>query len=87
MEPKRKGFTSDVEFDKLMEAIMTSIIDDETFFPLLKAMWIGDFGDSCHVTNNDTGFYDVTNRNELVQGSLGSMSTKKEQTEYKGTSS
>ena len=30
-----------------------------------------------HIANNDTGIYDVTNIDKLVQGSSGNMSTAK----------
>ena len=39
----------------------------------MKNTWIGDSGASCHITNDDTGLYDITNINESIQGSFGVM--------------
>ena len=38
-------------------------------FLFTKNTWIRDSGASCHITNNDTGLYDVTNVDESIQGS------------------
>ena len=73
-ETKEKvRFASDVHVGKPVEESMMCIIDGETFFFLEKRRWIGDWGASCHITNNDTGLYNVTDINESVQGSSGSM--------------
>ena len=40
------------------------IIDGETFHLFMKNMGIGYSGASCHITNNDAGFYDTTEINE-----------------------
>ena len=41
-------------------------------------MWISDLGALCHITNDDSGMYDVTDINELVEDSSGSMPITKE---------
>ena len=38
---------------------------------------IGKSDISCHIANNDTDLYDVTEINKLVQGSVGNMSATK----------
>ena len=48
---------------------MMYIIDSEMFFLYTKITWIGDLGISCHITNNDTGLYDITNINKLIHDS------------------
>ena len=63
--------------DKHMEEHMLCTIDGETFHPFTKRTCIGNSGASCHVTNDDTCLYDVTNINKLEQGSLGDMSSIK----------
>ena len=55
---------------------MMCTIDEETFL-VTKNTWIGYLGTTYHITNNDTGLYDVTNINQLVQGSSSSMLTAK----------
>ena len=70
-----------------MEDSVLCIIDSESFFSFTKNTWIGDLDISFHITNNDTGFYDVIDINKLVKGSSGSMPTTKKQTAYEGTSS
>ena len=45
---------------------MMFTIDSESFFLLIKNMWIEDSGLSCHITNNDTDLYDVSDANKLV---------------------
>ena len=41
----------------------------------MKNAWIDKSVASCHITDNDTGLYDVTKINKSVHGSSGSMST------------
>ena len=53
---------------------MMITIDGDTF---TKNTWIGDSGVSCHVTNNDTGLYDVTDINKSIQGSSSIMPAMK----------
>ena len=49
-----------------------------TFFSFTKNTWIGDLGASCHITNDDTGLYNINDINELIQGSSSIMpATKK----------
>ena len=74
---KKVRFEINVTFDKPMKANMMCTNDDETFISFMKTTWIGDLGASRHNANNDTGLYNITNINELVQGSLGSMSITK----------
>ena len=52
---------------------MMIIIDGDNFFLFMKNTWIGDSGAFCHITNNNTGLYDITNINEFIQGSSGIM--------------
>ena len=60
------------------EAGMMCTIDGNTFFSFTKNIWIGDSGASCHITNKDTGIYDIINIDELIQGSSSIMpATKK----------
>ena len=56
---------------------MMCTIDDDTFFSFTKNTWIGDSGVSCHITNNNTGLYDITNIDESIQGSSGIMPATK----------
>ena len=56
---------------------MVCTIDAETFHAFMKNTLIWDCGTTCHITNNYTGFCDVTKVNELVQGSSWSMSAMK----------
>ena len=44
-----------------------------TLFLFTKYTWIGDSRASCHITNNNTVLYDITNNNESIQGSSGIM--------------
>ena len=60
-----------------MEAGMFCTIDRETFLLSTKNMWINDSSASCHMTNNDTCFYDVTNINKLIQASESNTCTTK----------
>ena len=48
------------------------VIDSDTF-SFTKNTWIGDSGASLHITNTDTGLYDVTDIDESIQGSSGIM--------------
>ena len=60
------------------EAGMFCTIDGETFFySFKKNTWIGNSDALCHISNDNTCHYDVTNINKLVQGSSGNMSTTK----------
>ena len=44
----------------------------------MKNTWIRDSGASCHIINNDTGLYDVTNIDKSIKGSSSIMpDTKK----------
>ena len=36
----------------------------------------------CHITNSDTGIYDITKIDELVQSILGSIKATKERSTY-----
>ena len=60
-----------------IDAGMLLSINGETFFSFTKNTWIGDLDASCHITNNDTGLYDITNINKLVWGSSDGMSAMK----------
>ena len=61
---------------KPTESGMLCRIDGETFHLVTKNTLIGDLGTSCHITNNDTGLYDINEINTLVQGSSGSFAQK-----------
>ena len=52
---------------------MMCTINGDIFFLLTMNTWIEDSGASCHITNDDTGLYDVTNINESIQVSSGIM--------------
>ena len=60
------------------EAGMIYTIDGKTLHMFTKNMWIGDSGTSYHRTNDDTGRFNVSKINDLVQGSLGGMPPKRE---------
>ena len=47
------------------------------YFLFKKNTWIRDSGTSCHITNNDTGLYDIININKSVQGSSSIMPAMK----------
>ena len=51
------------------EAGTMCTINGNTLFLFTKNTWIGDSGASCHITNNNTGLYNVTNIDESIQGS------------------
>ena len=75
---KRKNkvrFTENVK--QPMEACILCTIDGEMFHSFTKNTWIGNSGASCHITNDDTGLYNVTNIKKLLKGSLGNMSIAK----------
>ena len=60
------------------EAGMMCTINGDTFDFFTRNTSIGDSNASCHITNNDTSLYDVTNINESIQGSSSIMpATKK----------
>ena len=59
---------------KPVEAGMFCKFKGETFHSFIKNLWIGNSGPSCNMANNDTGLYDITNINKLVQRSSGNMS-------------
>ena len=52
------------------------MIDGESFYIFTKNTWMGNCSTLCHITNN-VGLHFVTNIDELVQGSAGSISFKK----------
>ena len=63
---------------------MSCMIDGETFHLLTKNMKISDLDASCHITNYDTGLYDIIEINKSVKGSLGNMfATKKDKLHMK----
>ena len=55
------------------EAGRMCTIDGNTFSLFTKNTLIGDLGASCHITNNNTGLYDIIGIDKLIQGSLGIM--------------
>ena len=72
-EIKKVWFMEKVK--KPMEAGMLHTIDGETLHSFTKNTWINDSGASCHITNENTGLYNVVNK--LVQGSSGNTSATK----------
>ena len=72
---KKVWFAEDVK--QPSEAGMMCTIDSDTFFSFTKNTWIGDSGASCHITNNDTGLYDITDINKSIQGSSSIMPVMK----------
>ena len=66
-ENKKVWFAEDVK--QSSEAGVICTIDGNTFFLFTKHTGIGDSGASCHITNGDTGLYDVmilTNRSKVA---------------------
>ena len=59
------------------EAGMMNTTDGEMSFTFTKNTWIGDLGTSCHITNDVSGLYDITNINKSCQGTSGMPATKK----------
>ena len=47
---------------------MICTIDSDTFNSFTKNNWIRDSGAYCHITNNDTSMYDVTDIDESIKG-------------------
>ena len=41
-------------------------IDDDMLYSFTKNTWIGDSGVSCHITNDDTDMYGVTDIDESI---------------------
>ena len=74
-DKKKVRFADNVK--KPMETGMLFAIDSETFHSFTMNMWITNSGASFHITNNDTGLYDITNINKLVQESSGNMPAAK----------
>ena len=67
-----------------LDAGMICTINGNTFFSFTKNTWIGDLGASCHITNDDTGLYNINDINELIQGSSSIMpATKKSKLQVK----
>ena len=54
---------------------MMCTIDGDTFYSFTRNTWIRDSGTSCHIINDDTGLFEVTDINELIQGSSSIMPT------------
>ena len=59
------------------ETHMMCTINGNTFFLFTKNTWIRDLGASCHITNDDTGLYDIINIIESIKGSSGIMPAMK----------
>ena len=74
-EKKKVQLAEDVK--QPSEAGMICTIDGNTFFVFMKNTWIRDLGMSCHITNDNTGLYDIININESIQGSSGIMPAMK----------
>ena len=63
----------DVKKQVWSEADMLCMIDGDTIFSFMKNTSIGDFGASCHITNNNTCMFNVININEWIQCSSSIM--------------
>ena len=63
--------------EKNTENGMMCTIDGTSFHLFTKNTWIGDSGASCYITNDEHGMYDITEIDELIQGSSGIMPTTK----------
>ena len=74
---KKLRLASDAVFKKPTEASMMCMVDKEMFFLFMKNTQIRNSSASCHITNNDTGLFDVTFINKVVQGRLDSISATK----------
>ena len=78
---KRKRYKRKVQFRENIKeprkAGMFWMMDVETFHSFMKNTWISSTGTSCHITNDDTGHFDVTKINELVHGSSSIMTILK----------
>ena len=57
------------------EAGMLCTIDGDTFYSFAKNTGIGDLTALCHITNDNTGLFNLTNKIEVIQESLGNMPT------------
>ena len=49
----------------------------ELFFIFTKHTWIDDLGTFCHVSNNNTAIYDITDIDESMQGGTGNVKATK----------
>ena len=69
-ENKKESVKKKIPFVENMkqpsEAGMMSTIDGDTFYSFTKNNWIKDSGASCHITNDNTGLYDITNINDMI---------------------
>ena len=72
---KKVWFAEDVK--QPSKAGMMCTINVDSFYSFTKNTWNGDSGASCHITNNDTNMFDVTDINESIQGSSSIMPTTK----------
>ena len=52
-------------------------IDKDIVFSFTKNTWIGNSSASCHITNNDTGLFDVIDINKSIKGSSDVMPAMK----------
>ena len=88
MENKKENVKKEVWFTEDLkqpsETGMMCTINGDTCFSFTKNTWIGNSGASCHIMNNDTSFYDVTDINKLIQDSYGIMSATKRQAMSQG---
>ena len=56
--------TPQIDLLHTTEAGMMCTIDVEMFFSFGKNAWIQDLGTLCHLSNNDSGLYNITNINK-----------------------
>ena len=77
MERKKRSVKKKVLFAEDVKqhskAGMICTINGDTFCLFNKNTWIGDLGVLYHITNDDTGMYDITDIDEPIQGSSGIM--------------
>ena len=76
-ENKKKNVRFAEDVKQPSEAGMMCTIDGKTFFMFTKNTWIGDLGSSCHITNDNTGHYDIIDIDELIQASSSLMPAMK----------
>ena len=81
MEIKKENVKKKVRFMKDVkqpsEAGMMCTIERDTFYLFTKNTSIGGSSALCHITNDNTGLFDVIDINELIQGSFTIMPTTK----------
>ena len=68
---KKVWFAENVKMP--MEASMLCTINGDTIFLFTKNTLIRDSGALCHIMNNHTSLFDITDINKWIQGSSGNI--------------